>query len=158
MKSDKILVTAALPYANGPIHLGHLAGAYLPSDIYCRYQRLKGRDVLFLCGSDEHGVPITITADKERITPQQVVDRYHEQNRNAFAAFGMSFDRYSRTSLPLHHETAREFLLDERVLKEPEILEITLHDRKGQEDYSQCPDAKIERRAGPCASTLTRPG
>lgn len=111
-QSEKILVTAALPYANGPIHLGHLAGAYLPSDIYARYQRMKGRDVLFICGSDEHGVPITISAEKEHITPQAVVDRYHAMNRIAFERFGMSFDNYSRTSLPLHHETALEFFLD----------------------------------------------
>jgi methionyl-tRNA synthetase len=112
MTYDRILVTAALPYANGDIHLGHLAGAYLPADIYVRYQRLKGRDVVFICGSDEHGVPITITADAGGITPQAVVDRYHARNAAAFAAFGMSFDIYSRTSLPLHHDTAREFLLD----------------------------------------------
>lgn len=119
--SQRILITAALPYANGPIHLGHLAGAYLPADIYARYQRLKGRDVLFLCGSDEHGVAITITAEKEKITPQAVVDRYHEMNAAAFARFGMSFDNYSRTSLPLHHDTTRDFLLAFRkrgILKE----------------------------------------
>ena len=110
--SPRILVTAALPYANGPIHLGHLAGAYLPADIYVRYQRLKKRDVLFICGSDEHGVPITLTADKERITPQDVVDRYHEMNKTAFKRFGMAFDNYSRTSLPLHHQTAQEFFLE----------------------------------------------
>jgi methionyl-tRNA synthetase len=108
----RILVTAALPYANGPIHLGHLSGAYLPADLYVRYQRLKRRDVLFLCGSDEHGVPITITADKEGIPPQEVVDRYHLRNKQAFERFGMSFDNYSRTSLPLHHETAREFFAE----------------------------------------------
>jgi methionyl-tRNA synthetase len=108
----RILVTAALPYANAPIHLGHLAGAYLPSDIYVRYQRLAGREIVFLCGSDEHGVPITITAEKEGITPQQVVDRYHALNRAAFEKFGMSFDNYSRTSLPIHHETALAFFLD----------------------------------------------
>jgi len=105
----RILVTAALPYANGDLHLGHLAGAYLPADIYVRYQRLKGRDVLFLCGSDEHGVPIMVTADKEKTSPQAVVDRYHLRNKTAFEAFGMSFDNYSRTSLPLHHETSQEF-------------------------------------------------
>ena len=110
--SQRILVTAALPYANGPIHLGHLAGAYLPADIYVRYQRLKKREIAFLCGSDEHGVPITLTADKEGITPQAVVDRYHAMNRAAFEKFGMSFDNYSRTSLPLHHATAQEFFLD----------------------------------------------
>jgi methionyl-tRNA synthetase len=108
----RILVTAALPYANAPIHLGHLAGAYLPSDIYVRYQRLAGKEIVFICGSDEHGVPITITADKERITPQRVVDRYDAMNRAAFEKFGMSFDNYSRTSLPIHHETALEFFLD----------------------------------------------
>jgi methionyl-tRNA synthetase len=109
---QRILVTAALPYANGPIHLGHLSGAYLPSDLYVRFQRLNGRDVLFVCGSDEHGVPITITADKEGVTPQVIVDRYHTRNKEAFARFGMSFDNYSRTSLPMHHETAREFFAD----------------------------------------------
>jgi methionyl-tRNA synthetase len=109
---QRILVTAALPYANGPIHLGHLSGAYLPADLYVRFQRLRGRDVLFLCGSDEHGVPITITADKEGVTPQAIVDRYHTRNKAAFAHFGMSFDNYSRTSLPIHHETASEFFSD----------------------------------------------
>ncbi len=104
-------MTAALPYANGKIHLGHLAGAYLPADIYVRYLRSMKRDVVFICGSDEHGVPITITAEQEKIAPQAVVDRYHEMNRSAFAKFGMSFDNYSRTSLPLHHDTAREFFL-----------------------------------------------
>ncbi len=108
----RILVTAALPYANGPIHLGHLAGAYLPADIYVRYQRLKGRDVIYICGSDEHGVPITITAEKEGITPQQVVDKYHYMNKDSFERFGMSFDNYSRTSLQLHHQTAQEFFLE----------------------------------------------
>ncbi|MFH0992274.1 MAG: methionine--tRNA ligase [bacterium] len=111
MKSPfkRILVTAALPYANGLLHLGHLAGAYLPADIYVRYQRSKRRDVLFICGSDEHGVPITVSAEKEKTTPQAVVDRYHSLNKAAFEQFGMSFDNYSRTSLPLHHKTAQEF-------------------------------------------------
>ncbi len=108
----RILVTAALPYANGPIHLGHLAGAYVPADIYVRYQRLKGRKIVFICGSDEHGVPITLTADKEKITPQAVVNRYHEMNKAVFRNLGISFDNYSRTSLPLHHQTALEFFLD----------------------------------------------
>jgi methionyl-tRNA synthetase len=107
-----LLVTAALPYANGHLHLGHLAGAYLPADIYVRYQRLKKRDIVFICGSDEHGVPITLTAEKEKTTPQTIVDRYHAANKKAFEAFGMSFDNYSRTSLPIHHETASEFFLD----------------------------------------------
>lgn len=106
---SNILITAALPYANGYIHLGHLAGAYLPADMYARFQRLRGRDVLFVCGSDEHGVAITVTAEKESITPKDVVDRYHPANKETFGAFGMSFDHYSRTSIPLHHATAQEF-------------------------------------------------
>ncbi len=105
----RILVTSALPYANGPLHLGHIAGAYLPADIYVRYQRLKGRDVLYIGGSDEHGVPITVTADNEKITPQAVVDRYHAMNKRSFERLGVSFDQYSRTSLPVHHRMAQEF-------------------------------------------------
>ncbi len=112
MSKEKILVTSALPYANGPIHLGHLSGAYLPADIYVRYKRLKGDDIIFISGSDEHGVPITITADKEGVKPQVIIDRYHEANKKAFEQFGMSFDNYSRTSLPVHHETAKDFFLE----------------------------------------------
>jgi len=112
LAKEKILVTSALPYANGPIHLGHLSGAYLPADIYVRYKRLNGDDVIYICGSDEHGVPITISADKEKVSPQVIIDRYHETNKKAFARFGMSFDNYSRTSLPIHHETAKEFFLE----------------------------------------------
>ncbi len=109
VEREKILVTSALPYANGPIHLGHLSGAYLPADIYVRYHRLKGTDIIYICGSDEHGVPITITADKEGVSPKVIIDRFHEMNKKAFEKFGMSFDIYSRTSIPLHHETAQEF-------------------------------------------------
>ncbi len=105
----RYLVTSALPYANGPVHIGHLAGVYIPSDIYTRYQRLRGRDVIHVCGSDEHGVPITIKAKKEGITPQQVVDRYHEIIKNAFAGLGIEFDIYSRTSSDMHTVTASEF-------------------------------------------------
>lgn len=112
MSKEKVLVTSALPYANGPIHLGHLSGAYLPADIYVRYKRLNGDDVLYICGSDEHGVPITITADKEKVSPQVIIDRFHNANKKAFEKFGMSFDNYSRTSLPIHHETAKEFFLE----------------------------------------------
>ncbi|MEJ2494965.1 MAG: class I tRNA ligase family protein, partial [Ignavibacteriaceae bacterium] len=112
MNKEKILVTSALPYVNGPIHLGHLSGAYLPADIYVRYKRLTGADILYICGSDEHGVPITISADKEGVKPQVIIDRYHNINKKAFERFGMSFDNYSRTSLPIHHETAREFFLE----------------------------------------------
>lgn len=112
MSKEKVLVTSALPYANGPIHLGHLSGAYLPADIYVRYKRLNGDDIIYICGSDEHGVPITITADKEKVSPQVIIDRFHEANKKAFDKFGMSFDNYSRTSLPIHHETAKEFFLE----------------------------------------------
>jgi len=101
-------LTAALPYTNGPVHIGHLAGVYVPSDIYARYLRLKGKDVIFICGSDEHGVPITIKAKKEGITPQEVVDKYHGIIKKSFEDFGISFDNYSRTSAKIHHETASE--------------------------------------------------
>ncbi|MBX0333081.1 methionine--tRNA ligase [Pontibacter sp. HSC-14F20] len=104
-------VTAALPYANGPVHIGHLAGVYLPADIYVRYLRSQGRDVKFICGSDEHGVPITIRAKKEGITPQQAVDKYHELIKKSFEDFKVSFDIYSRTSSQTHHETASDFFL-----------------------------------------------
>ena len=114
MKKDfqRHTITAALPYANGPIHIGHLAGVYVPADIYVRYLRLKGEDVAFVCGSDEHGVAITLRARKEGITPQQVVDRYHKQIKDSFDAFGISFDIYSRTSSKTHHETAAAFFKD----------------------------------------------
>lgn len=102
-------ITSALPYANGPIHIGHLAGVYVPADIYARYLRSKGESVLFIGGSDEHGVPITIKARKEGVTPQQVVDKYHEIIKKSFEDFGVSFDIYSRTSNQIHHETASEF-------------------------------------------------
>ncbi|QFZ54156.1 methionine--tRNA ligase [Oceanihabitans sp. IOP_32] len=102
-------ITAALPYTNGPIHIGHLAGVYVPADIYARYLRLKGSDVLFICGSDEHGVPITIKAKNEGVSPQDIVDKYHAIIKDSFEAFGISFDNYSRTSAKIHHETASEF-------------------------------------------------
>src|SRR5512144_2033786 len=96
---EKILVTAALPYANGPLHVGHLAGAYIPADVYVRYKRLKGSDIVFICGSDEHGVPITIRADKENVSPKEIVDRYHAMMKKSFEGIGVAFDNYSRTSL-----------------------------------------------------------
>ena len=102
-------ITAALPYTNGPVHIGHLAGVYVPADIYARYLRLIGNDVAYICGSDEHGVPMTIKAKKEGITPQQVVDKYHGIIKKSFSDFGISFDNYSRTSAKIHHETASEF-------------------------------------------------
>ena len=103
------LVTCALPYANGPVHIGHLAGVYVPADIYVRYQRLRGQDVLFICGSDEHGVPITIKAKKEGVTPQDIVDRYHSLIKASFAGLGINFDIYSRTSSKVHEKTASDF-------------------------------------------------
>ena len=105
----RYLVTAALPYANGPVHIGHLAGVYVPADIYVRYLRKRGRDVVFVCGSDEHGVPITLKARAEGVSPQDIVDRYHAINKKAFADFGISFDIYSRTTNKVHAETASEF-------------------------------------------------
>ena len=112
MKDPKrYLVTSALPYANGPLHIGHIAGAYLPADIYVRYLRLKDKDVAFICGSDEHGVPITLRARKEGVSPQKIVDKYHEINKKAFKDLGIEFDIYHRTSDPLHHKTASDFFL-----------------------------------------------
>ena len=108
-KFNRTTVTSALPYANGPVHIGHLAGVYVPADIYVRYLRLKGEDVLFIGGSDEHGVPITIKAKKEGVTPQDIVDRYHNIIKDSFKEFGISFDIYSRTSGPVHHEVASDF-------------------------------------------------
>ena len=102
-------ITAALPYTNGPVHIGHLAGVYIPADIYARFQRMQGKDVAFVCGSDEHGVPITLKAKKEGITPQQVVDKYNGIIKKSFEDFGISFDNYSRTTSKIHHDTASEF-------------------------------------------------
>ncbi|WP_212002137.1 methionine--tRNA ligase [Chitinophaga sp. HK235] len=108
---NRYLITAALPYANGPVHIGHLAGCYLPADIYVRYLRAKKADVKFVCGTDEHGVPITIKAMKENVTPQDIVDKYHKVIGDSFAAMGISFDIFARTSAPIHHETASDFFL-----------------------------------------------
>ena len=120
-------VTAALPYANGGVHIGHLAGVYIPADIYVRYLRLKGEEVAFICGSDEHGVPITIRAKKEGITPQDVVDRYHQLIKDSFSDFGISFDIYSRTTSETHKQTASDFfkhLLDNNKLQEGETEQL----------------------------------
>jgi methionyl-tRNA synthetase len=119
----RILVTAALPYANGPVHIGHMAGVYVPSDIYVRYARAQKRDIKFVCGSDEHGVPITIRALKEGVSPQEIVDKYHAIIRESFEGMGISFDIYSRTSNKVHHETASAFfkkLYDEGLFEEKE--------------------------------------
>ena len=107
--SKRYTITAALPYTNGPIHIGHLAGVYVPADIFARYQRLKNNEVAFICGSDEHGVAISIKAKKEHTTPQAIIDKYHAIIKQSFADFGISFDNYSRTSLPIHHQTASNF-------------------------------------------------
>lgn len=123
MDFKRYLITAALPYANGPVHIGHLAGCYLPADIYCRYLRAQKRDVKFICGSDEHGVPITIRAMKEGITPQDVVDKYHQIIKDSFKDMGISFDIYSRTSNKIHHETSQAFfkkLFDDGLFEERE--------------------------------------
>ena len=106
---SRYTITAALPYTNGPIHIGHLAGVYVPADIYARYQRLQGKDVAFICGSDEHGVAIPMKAKKEGVSPQEIIDKYHTIIKDSFAEFGISFDNYSRTSAPIHHQTASDF-------------------------------------------------
>ena len=103
----RFTITAALPYTNGPIHIGHLAGVYIPADIYARYLRLKGKDVAFICGSDEHGVAISLKAKKEGKTPQEIIDYYDKLIRNSFKKFGITFDNYSRTSRVIHHKTAQ---------------------------------------------------
>lgn len=157
MKPDfkRILVTAALPYANGVIHLGHLAGAYLPADIYVRYQRLKKRDIVFICGSDEHGVAITVTAEKEKTTPKAVVDRYHALNKTAFENFGMSFDNYSRTSLPLHYDMTQEFFREfhrRGILREKEEKQLYCENDKMflADRYVEgtCPNCKYTQARG----------
>lgn len=107
--SKRKIITAALPYANGPVHIGHLAGVYIPADVYARFQRRLGKDVAFICGSDEHGIPITIRAKKEGVTPQQIVDKYHEIIKKSFSDLGISFDEYSRTTSKVHYETASDF-------------------------------------------------
>ena len=165
-KFKRYLVTSALPYANGPVHIGHLAGVYIPSDIYTRYQRLRGRDVIHVCGSDEHGVPITIKAKKEGITPQQVVDRYHEIIKNAFAGLGIEFDIYSRTSSDMHTVTASEFF--RKLYDEGKFVEQTSEQYYDEEAKmfladryitGTCPKCGNERAYGDqcesCGSTLS---
>lgn len=121
LKPKRYTVTAALPYANGPVHIGHLAGVYVPADIFVRYLRSKGEDVLFVCGSDEHGVPITIRAQKEGVSPQEVVDKYHKLIKNSFQDFGITFDVYSRTSSEVHHKTASDFF---KLLHDKNVFEV----------------------------------
>jgi len=120
MTPKKILITAALPYANGVLHFGHLAGAYLPADCYARFQRLRGNEVCFICGSDEYGVAIALSADLAGRSPKEHVDIFHERNKHIFQRVGMSFDHYSRTTSPIHAETTRDFFL---VLKKNGLVE-----------------------------------
>ena len=162
----RYLVTSALPYANGPVHIGHLAGVYIPSDIYTRYLRLKGCDVISVCGSDEHGVPITIKARREGVTPQEIVDRYHELIKRSFERLGMSFDIYSRTSSPTHAVTASEFF--RKLYDEGKFIERTsmqFYDEEAQTFLADryitgtCPRCGNDRAYGDqcekCGSTLS---
>ena len=162
----RYLVTSALPYANGPVHIGHLAGVYIPSDIYTRYLRLRGREVIHVCGSDEHGVPITIKAKKEGITPQQVVDRYHQIIKNSFEGLGISFDIYSRTSSDMHTVTASDFF--RKLYDDKKFIEQTSEQYYDQEAkmfladryiMGTCPKCGNERAYGDqcesCGSTLS---
>ena len=162
----RYLITSALPYANGPVHIGHLAGVYVPSDIYARYQRLKGNEVISVCGSDEHGVPITIKARKEGVTPQDIVDRYHEIIKDAFKRLGMSFDIYSRTSSATHRQTASAFF--RKLYDEGKFIEQTsmqFYDDEAQTFLADryvmgtCPKCGNERAYGDqcesCGSTLS---
>ena len=162
----RYLITSALPYANGPVHIGHLAGVYIPSDIYTRYLRLRGRDVISVCGSDEHGVPITIKAKKEGITPQQVVDRYHNIIKDSFEKLGISFDIYSRTTSPTHAKTASDFF--RKLYDEAKFVEQTTEQFYDEEAKSfladryikgTCPKCNAEGAYGDqcevCGSTLS---
>ncbi len=162
----RYLITSALPYANGPVHIGHLAGVYVPSDIYTRYLRLRGRDVISVCGSDEHGVPITIKARKEGVSPQVIVDRYHTLIKESFRRLGISFDIYSRTSSPTHYKTASEFF--RKLYDEGKFIERTsmqYYDEEAQTFLADryivgtCPRCGNERAYGDqceqCGSTLS---
>jgi len=145
---QKILVTSALPYANGPIHLGHLAGAYLPADIFTRFCRMMGRDVIYISGTDEHGVPITITADKDSLSPQEVVDHWYVHIRDSFAGAGISFDHFSRTSLPVHHETSQDFFL--KILEQGLLVKKTEHQLYCAHCVRFLPDRYVEGTCHHC--------
>ncbi|HEX8608344.1 MAG TPA: class I tRNA ligase family protein, partial [Pedobacter sp.] len=164
-KIKRYTVTAALPYTNGPVHIGHLAGVYLPADTYVRYLRSNKRDVKFICGSDENGVPITLKAKKEGVTPQVIVDKYHKIIGDSFKEFGVSFDIYHRTSSLMHHHTASDFfetLYDKGVFTE-EVTE-QYYDEKAQTFLADryitgtCPKCGNENAYGDqcenCGSTL----
>ena len=160
------MITAALPYANGPVHIGHLAGVYIPADVYARFQRNTGQEVAFICGSDEHGIPITIRAKKEGITPQDVVDKYHEIIKKSFADLGISFDEYSRTTSKKHYEVSQEFFLNlyNKGKFEEEISEQFFDEQAGEflaDRYivGTCPKCSNENAYGDqcekCGSTLS---
>jgi methionyl-tRNA synthetase len=150
----RTLITSALPYANGYIHLGHMAGAYLPADIYARFCRLSGREVLYVCGSDEHGVAINIAAEKEGVSPKEIIDKYHFDNKTAFHQFGMSFDQYSRTSIPEHHELAREFFED--FLNKGFLAEKTEEQFYDQKAKMFLPDRYVEGECPNCGKDHAR--
>ena len=139
--SKTYTITAALPYTNGPIHIGHLAGVYIPADIYARFLRITGNDVIYICGSDEHGVPITIKAKKENKSPQEIVDRYHQNIKQSFSEFGISFDNYSRTSSKIHHQTASDFFL--KLFENGSFEEITSEQFYDEDEGQFLPDRFI---------------
>ena len=139
--SKTYTITAALPYTNGPIHIGHLAGVYIPADIYARFLRMTGNDVIYICGSDEHGVPITIKAKNENKSPQEIVDRYHQNIKQSFSEFGISFDNYSRTSSKIHHQTASDFFL--KLFENGSFEEITSEQFYDKEEGQFLPDRFI---------------
>jgi methionyl-tRNA synthetase len=154
-KFERYTVTTALPYVNGPLHIGHLAGVYVPADIYVRWLRLRGEDVLFIGGSDEHGVPITIRAEKEGVSPQVIVDRYHSLIKESFEKFGISFDIYSRTTLEIHHQTASDFFTKLNDKGELIVQEIEqLYDEETKQFLADryitgiCPHCDFERAYG----------
>ena len=164
--SKRKMITAALPYANGPVHIGHLAGVYIPADVYTRFQRNTGQEIAFICGSDEHGIPITIRAKKEGITPQDVVDKYHEIIKKSFADLGISFDEYSRTTSKKHYEVSQEFFLNlyNKGKFEEEISEHFFDEQAGEflaDRYivGTCPKCSNENAYGDqcekCGSTLS---
>jgi methionyl-tRNA synthetase len=166
MKEKKYTITAALPYANGPVHIGHLAGVYMPADIYVRYLRGRKRDVLFVCGSDEHGVPITIRAKKEGTTPQKIVDKYHSIIKKSFKDFGISFDIYSRTSNKVHHDTTSDFFTNLNDQKKFEVNSSEqFYDEQAQQFLADryiigtCPNCSYEEAYGDqcerCGTTLS---
>ena len=162
---SRYTVTAALPYTNGPIHIGHLAGVYVPADIYSRYSRLKGKDVAFICGSDEHGVAIPMKAKKEGVHPKDIIDKYHGIIKKSFEEFGISFDNYSRTSAEVHHETASDFFI--KLNEQDDFIEeetAQLYDEEAQQFLADrfvvgtCPNCGYEEAYGDqcenCGSSL----